>query len=142
MTCGAEHRPLTRGSRLTHARIEDASVKVEDEAAVKRLARCVLRPPVSLERMAWDGLRSAPPLVERWIPPQWVPKKGRLGLVGSPSSPLHLRLQRWRRNGRDDRHEEELGCWRDHSHHCSVSLSEYSSGAQDVSRPGPSEEMR
>ena len=34
----------------------DASVKVEpeDEAAVQRLARYILRPPVSLERMAFD----------------------------------------------------------------------------------------
>jgi len=34
----------------------DASVKVEpeDEASVQRLARYILRPPVSLERMAWD----------------------------------------------------------------------------------------
>ena len=34
----------------------DASVKVEpeDSAAVKRLARYILRPPVSLERMAWE----------------------------------------------------------------------------------------
>ena len=34
----------------------DASVKVEpeDSAAVKRLARYILRPPVSLGRMAWD----------------------------------------------------------------------------------------
>jgi hypothetical protein len=33
----------------------DASVKVEpeDEASLKRLARYILRPPVSLERMAW-----------------------------------------------------------------------------------------
>jgi hypothetical protein len=35
----------------------DASVKVEreDSAAVQRLARYILRPPVSLERMAWGG---------------------------------------------------------------------------------------
>jgi len=34
----------------------DASVKVEpeDEAALKRLARYILRPPVSLQRMAWE----------------------------------------------------------------------------------------
>ena len=34
----------------------DASVKVEpeDSAAMKRLARYILRPPVSLERMAWE----------------------------------------------------------------------------------------
>jgi hypothetical protein len=34
----------------------DASVKVEpeDSAAVKRLARYILRPPVSLQRMAWE----------------------------------------------------------------------------------------
>jgi hypothetical protein len=34
----------------------DASVKVEpeDEAAVRRLARYILRPPVSLERMVWE----------------------------------------------------------------------------------------
>jgi hypothetical protein len=35
----------------------DASAKVEpeDSAAVQRLARYILRPPVSLERMAWGG---------------------------------------------------------------------------------------
>ena len=27
----------------------------EDQQAVGRLARCIMRPPISLERMAWDG---------------------------------------------------------------------------------------
>ena len=30
-------------------------VEPEDQAAVERLARYIMRPPVSLERMAWDG---------------------------------------------------------------------------------------
>ena len=38
------------------ASVDCASVKVEpeDEAAVQRLARYILRPPVSLERMVWE----------------------------------------------------------------------------------------
>jgi len=35
----------------------DISVKVEpeDEKAVERVARYILRPPLSLERLGWDG---------------------------------------------------------------------------------------
>jgi len=31
-------------------------VEPEDQPAVERLARYIMRPPVSLERMAWDGV--------------------------------------------------------------------------------------
>ena len=31
-------------------------VEPEDQAAVERLARYIMRPPISLERMAWDGV--------------------------------------------------------------------------------------
>jgi hypothetical protein len=30
-------------------------VEPEDEEAVERLARHIMRPPISLERMSWDG---------------------------------------------------------------------------------------
>ena len=30
-------------------------VEPEDQSAVKRLARYVMRPPISLDRMSWDG---------------------------------------------------------------------------------------
>ena len=35
-----------------HARVR---VEPEDQGAVERLARYILRPPISLERMQWDG---------------------------------------------------------------------------------------
>ena len=31
-------------------------VEPEDDAALERLARYIMRPPISLERMAWDGV--------------------------------------------------------------------------------------
>ena len=33
------------------------TVEPEDQPAVERLARYIMRPPISLERMAWDGVR-------------------------------------------------------------------------------------
>ena len=30
-------------------------VEPEDQQAVGRLARCIMRPPIGLDRMAWDG---------------------------------------------------------------------------------------
>jgi hypothetical protein len=32
------------------------TVEPEDQPAVERLARYIMRPPISLERMAWDGV--------------------------------------------------------------------------------------
>jgi hypothetical protein len=32
------------------------TVEPEDQAAVERLARYIMRPPISLERMSWDGV--------------------------------------------------------------------------------------
>ena len=31
-------------------------VELEDQPALERLARYIMRPPISLERMAWDGV--------------------------------------------------------------------------------------
>jgi hypothetical protein len=31
-------------------------VEPEDQASVERLTRYIMRPPTSLERMAWDGV--------------------------------------------------------------------------------------
>jgi hypothetical protein len=35
-------------------------VEPEDQASVERLTRYIMRPPISLERMAWDGAGEVP----------------------------------------------------------------------------------
>jgi hypothetical protein len=41
--------------RVAGTTCDRRQVKPEDQAAVERLARYIMRPPISLERMAWDG---------------------------------------------------------------------------------------
>ena len=43
---------LARGSVHNRVRVEP-----EDQPAVERLTRYIMRPPISLDRMAWDGVR-------------------------------------------------------------------------------------
>jgi len=40
--------------------------EAEDGAAVERLARYIMRPPISLERMAWDGVGEVRYRRKRW----------------------------------------------------------------------------
>ncbi len=47
-------------------------VEPEDQPAVERLTRYIMRPPISLERMQWDGVGEVPVIATRAEPPAQV----------------------------------------------------------------------